>query len=134
MAKKEASPDQLTEREKKILERLAAGLSDQEIATELFLSSNTIRWYNRQIYSKLGVSNRTQAIRQAHALGLLEPESPPAPQHLEKSLPSPVTRPVRQQRVHFLKSFDGTRIAYGVSGSGPPLVKTATFMSHLEYD
>lgn len=110
---------QLTKREKEILQRLAAGLSDQEIASELFLSHNTIRWYNRQIYGKLGVTNRTQAIAQARIGGLLA-------SYPERERP--------KQRVYFTPSFDGTRIAYGVSGDGPPLVKTATFMSHLEYD
>src|SRR5689334_679319 len=37
-------------------------MSDQQIADELYLSLNTIKWYNRQIYSKLGVNSRTQAI------------------------------------------------------------------------
>ena len=44
------------------MKRLAAGLSDQQIADELFLSLNTVKWYNRQIYSKLEVKSRTQAI------------------------------------------------------------------------
>ena len=65
MEGKETRPDQLTEREKEILERLSAGLTDQEIAAELFLSMNTVKWYNRQIYGKLGVSNRRQAISSA---------------------------------------------------------------------
>jgi len=64
--------DQLTEREKEILDRLIAGLSDQQIATALFLSPNTIRWYNRQIYSKLGVSHRTEAVARARALRLFD--------------------------------------------------------------
>jgi pimeloyl-ACP methyl ester carboxylesterase/DNA-binding CsgD family transcriptional regulator len=114
-------PDQLTEREKEILERLATGLSDQQIAADLVLSPNTVRWYNRQIYSKLGVSNRTQAIAQARALGLLYPHGA-------------VERRKAEQRVFFTNSFDGTRIAYAIAGNGPPLVKAANYMSHLEYD
>src|SRR5512134_2928511 len=101
-------PDPLTEREKAILKRLSAGLSDQQIAAELFLSSNTVRWYNRQIYSKLGVNSRTQAIVQAKALGLLKPEPDP---HSAAG-----NRPLAEQRVHFTTSFDGTRIAYALSG------------------
>jgi predicted ATPase/DNA-binding CsgD family transcriptional regulator len=62
MKRKATSSDLLNEREKEILKRLSTGLSDQQIADELFLSSNTIKWYNRQIYSKLGVRSRTQAI------------------------------------------------------------------------
>jgi pimeloyl-ACP methyl ester carboxylesterase/DNA-binding CsgD family transcriptional regulator len=132
---KAPSPDQLTEREKEILERLATGLTDEQIAADLFLSPNTIRWYNRQIYSKLGVNNRTQAIAQARALGLLTPERTPAsPAIPANHQTASVERSKAKQQVRFATGFDGTRIAYAVSGTGPPLVKTATFMSHLEYD
>src|SRR6266700_5033720 len=72
MKDKVTSPDPLNEREKEILQRLSTGLSDQQIANELFLSLNTIKWYNRQIYSKLGVRSRTQAIACVKDLGLLE--------------------------------------------------------------
>ncbi len=130
MEEKAPSPDQLTEREKEILARLSAGLSDQQIAAELFLSPNTIRWYNRQIYAKLGVGNRTQAIHRARGQGLLEPEATIESSQVETNPQHRVTH----QRVQFTHSFDGTRIAYAVSGNGPPLVKIATFMSHLEYD
>src|SRR5690348_6101698 len=72
MKGKATSPDLLNEREQEILQRLSAGFSDQQIADELFLSLHTVKWYNRQIYSKLGVKNRTQAIARAKELGLLE--------------------------------------------------------------
>lgn len=79
-------PVQLTGREKEILARLAAGLSDQQIAAELFLSPNTIRWYNRQIYSKLGVGNRTQAIAWAQELGLLEDAKAASPSSASREI------------------------------------------------
>jgi predicted ATPase/DNA-binding CsgD family transcriptional regulator len=66
--------DPLSERQIEILRRVAEGLSDREIAQELFLSLNTIKWHNKQIYRKLGVGNRTQAVVQAKELGLLEIE------------------------------------------------------------
>jgi pimeloyl-ACP methyl ester carboxylesterase/DNA-binding CsgD family transcriptional regulator len=131
MAEKPTPPDQLTDREKEILKCLSAGLSDQQIAAELFLSHNTVRWYNRQIYSKLAVSNRTQAINRARELGFLKQELN-QPVYSNGSLPNPSR--LAEQRVYFTHSFDGTRIAYAVSGTGPPLVKVATFMSHLVYD
>jgi pimeloyl-ACP methyl ester carboxylesterase/DNA-binding CsgD family transcriptional regulator len=126
MEHKATPPEQLTERETEILARLAAGLSDQQIADTLFLSLNTVKWYNRQIYDKLGVSNRTQAISQARALGLLDTETAHAP-------PASGHRQARQ-RISFAHSFDGTRIAFAVAGNGPPLVKVANYMSHLEFD
>src|SRR5690348_3736493 len=78
MAGNPVPPDPLNEREQEILQRLANGLSDQQIADDLFLSLNTVKWYNRQIYSKLGVSNRTQAIVQARATGLFDAAAPSA--------------------------------------------------------
>jgi pimeloyl-ACP methyl ester carboxylesterase/DNA-binding CsgD family transcriptional regulator len=39
-----------------------------------------------------------------------------------------------QQQIRFCKSFDGTRIAYAVSGEGPPLVKAQHWLTHLEYE
>jgi LuxR family maltose regulon positive regulatory protein len=54
--------EHLHDRETTILKRLAAGLSDQQIADDLCLSLHTVKWYNRQIYGKLGVKSRTQAI------------------------------------------------------------------------
>src|SRR5436309_15447644 len=71
LMKEKVTPANLqSEREQEILKRLSAGLSDQQIADELFLSLNTIKWYNRQIYSKLGVKSRTQAIARAKDLAL----------------------------------------------------------------
>ncbi|MBN1450367.1 MAG: tetratricopeptide repeat protein [Anaerolineales bacterium] len=61
----------LTDREREILRLLAQGLSDREIAEETILTVGTIKWYNRQIYSKLGVRNRTQATARAEEWGLL---------------------------------------------------------------
>ena len=38
------------------------------------------------------------------------------------------------QQIRFCKSFDGTRIAYAVTGEGPPLVKAPHWLTHLEYE
>jgi ATP/maltotriose-dependent transcriptional regulator MalT len=61
----------LTEREREVLELIAAGLSNQEIADHLILSVGTVKWYAGQIYGKLAVQSRSQAIARAHALQLL---------------------------------------------------------------
>jgi predicted ATPase/DNA-binding CsgD family transcriptional regulator len=63
--------DPLTDREQEILACLAERLTNQEIATWLHLAEKTVRWYNSQIYSKLGVSSRAEAVAKANALGLL---------------------------------------------------------------
>ncbi len=64
-------PAELSKRAVEILGLLADGLSDREIADRLVMTVNTVKWYNRQIYSILGVGSRTQAIARAHELNLL---------------------------------------------------------------
>ena len=80
MKGKARSSDLLNDREQEIVQRLASGLSDQQIADELFLSLHTVKWYNRQIYSKLGVGSRTQAIACVKDLGSFESRDSQAPQ------------------------------------------------------
>jgi pimeloyl-ACP methyl ester carboxylesterase/DNA-binding CsgD family transcriptional regulator len=122
-----------TAREREIIERLAGGLSDQQIADALFLSLNTVKWHNRHIYSKLGVRNRLQAIAQARLLGLVDTGAPPPPFQAQRG-PAGLGSPNPEQRIYFTQSFDGTQIAFGIAGDGPPLVKVANFLSHLEHD
>jgi LuxR family maltose regulon positive regulatory protein len=61
----------LSERELEVLELIADGLTNQEIATRLYLSLNTVKGHARNIYGKLAVHNRTQAVGKARALGIL---------------------------------------------------------------
>jgi LuxR family maltose regulon positive regulatory protein len=61
----------LTARELQIIDRLALGHSNLFVSQQLFLSPNTIKWHLSQIYSKLGVRNRTQAVRAAQQQGLI---------------------------------------------------------------
>jgi class 3 adenylate cyclase len=62
----------LTERELEILRLLAEGLSDREIAQKLVLAQGTVKWYNKQIYSKLDVHSRAQAVERGRELGLFD--------------------------------------------------------------
>ena len=111
--------DQLNEREKEILRRLADGLSDQEIADKLFLSLNTVKWYNRQIYSKLGVRSRTQAIAHAKSfdvLGIGISMSPPVP---KGNLPAPTTPFVgRSHEIAEVKQLLGSSRLLTLTGTG----------------
>ena len=61
----------LSERELQVLQLIADGLSNQEIAASLVLSLNTVKWHTSNIYGKLGVKNRTQAVAQARSLDIL---------------------------------------------------------------
>jgi LuxR family maltose regulon positive regulatory protein len=61
----------LSERELEVLQLIAEGLSNQEVAQRLFITLGTVKWHTSNIYGKLGVKNRTQAVAQARALGIL---------------------------------------------------------------
>ena len=63
----------LSARELEVLPLIADGLTNQEIAVRLYLSLHTVKAHARNIYAKLGVSSRTQAVARGRALGLLSP-------------------------------------------------------------
>lgn len=65
-----AHPDALSEREVDVLKLVAQGLSNQEIATALFISERTVRNHMGSILSKLHLANRTQAALYALRTGL----------------------------------------------------------------
>ena len=61
----------VTEREVKVLELLAGGSSNKEIARQLEISPNTVKTHIASLFAKLDVQRRTQAIQKARELGLL---------------------------------------------------------------
>ncbi len=63
--------EKFKEREIEIITLMAEGLTNKEIADQLFITKETVRWYNKQIYSKLGTSRRTEAIALAQSMGLI---------------------------------------------------------------
>jgi LuxR family maltose regulon positive regulatory protein len=71
-AKAQPLPELLSERELQVLQLLARGASNQEIAQELVIVIDTVKRHVSHIFSKLGVQNRIQAVRQARELGLLD--------------------------------------------------------------
>jgi ATP/maltotriose-dependent transcriptional regulator MalT len=61
----------ITPRELEILTLVARGLSNREIATELFVSENTVKTHCARAFDKLGAARRTQAVQRGKELGLL---------------------------------------------------------------
>jgi predicted ATPase/DNA-binding CsgD family transcriptional regulator len=61
----------LNEREFEVLHLIAEGLSNQEIAKRLVIALSTVKWHINNLFGKLGVRSRTQAVAEAKALGLL---------------------------------------------------------------
>lgn len=71
---KEAVPSLLTPRETEVLELIAMGYRNNEIAEKLFISYHTVVNHIRNVYEKLAVSSRSQAIHKASQIGLLRPQ------------------------------------------------------------
>jgi LuxR family maltose regulon positive regulatory protein len=69
----ERLPEPLSRAEARILRFLQTSLSAPEIASELYVSVNTVRTHMRHVYDKLGAHRRLEAIDRARALGLLAP-------------------------------------------------------------
>ena len=61
----------ITRREREILELIAMGLSNREIAEKLFVSENTIKTHSSRLFDKLSAKRRTQAVQIGKDLGLI---------------------------------------------------------------
>jgi ATP/maltotriose-dependent transcriptional regulator MalT len=71
------SCEALKEREIEILVMLDQGRSNKEIARVMAVGVNTVKWYLKSVYAKLGVASRTQAVYQARRNGLLQSDRYP---------------------------------------------------------
>jgi two-component system, NarL family, response regulator LiaR len=61
----------ITRRELDVLELIAQGMSNREIAAKLYVSENTIKTHSSRVFDKLGAKRRTQAVQLGKELGLL---------------------------------------------------------------
>ena len=61
----------LSERERTVLRLLTGGMTEREIAAELFVSFNTVHSHVKAVYRKLGVTSRAEAVARARRDGLL---------------------------------------------------------------
>jgi two-component system response regulator DesR len=66
----EEPPGGLSPREREVLELIATGATNAEIAAQLFLSPHTVKEHTSALYRKLGVRNRAEAVQRAQRLGL----------------------------------------------------------------
>jgi DNA-binding NarL/FixJ family response regulator len=70
---RQAYPDELTPREAEVLARIAAGLSNAEIASALFVSEATVKTHINHIFAKTGLRDRAQLVGYAFRQGLASP-------------------------------------------------------------
>lgn len=112
-------------RELEVLKLISNGLSNREIARKLYLSVETIKWYNKQMYMKLGVKNRIQAVNKAATLNLLDPEQDSPSQEkspLTGNLPAQLTSFLgREKEIGEIKELlkdNRLVVLTGVGGSG----------------
>jgi DNA-binding NarL/FixJ family response regulator len=77
MRRTDTTSGRLSDREMEVLVLLADGLGTSSIASRLYMSDSTVKSHIAQIYTKLGASNRAQALVTAMRRGLLSTIAPP---------------------------------------------------------
>lgn len=117
--------ESFSSRELEIIHLVSDGLSNREIAQKLHLSIETIKWYNKQVFMKLGVKNRTQAANKAEELKLLEKDQTPSAKakrgklgNLPVTLSSYVGREKEIEEIKDLLKHNRLVTLTGAGGSG----------------
>ena len=117
--------ERLTQREMEVLALIADGLSNREIAQQLFLSLNTVKWYNKELFAKLGARNRTEAVKLAREHSLLRApgderraEKPPSRGNLPAQLTSYVGRERELDTLQALLAKHRLVVLTGPGGTG----------------
>lgn len=109
----------LTEREQEILTLIAEGRTNQEIADTLHLALSTVKWYARQIFDKLEVDNRREAVNRAETLGILgSDQAKPIPNNLPIPATAFVDREEEMSEILRLLSTSRSLTLFGPGGSG----------------
>jgi predicted ATPase/DNA-binding CsgD family transcriptional regulator len=88
--------ENLTPRELEVLILLSQHLRYQDIAEQLTLAITSVKWYAQQIYRKLGVDNRRDAVERARQLGIIEAEQAAHSSLNETKVPSHFPRPLNR--------------------------------------
>jgi len=117
--------ESFSSRELEVLQLVSSGLSNREIAQRLYLSIDTVKWYNRQMFMKLGVKSRIQAANKAAELNLLEadqaplkPKKPLSQGNLPAQLTSYVGRKKEIAEIKDLLQNNRLVVLTGPGGSG----------------
>ncbi|MCB9436694.1 MAG: AAA family ATPase [Anaerolineales bacterium] len=111
---------EINTREIEILALVAEGHTNQEIAAETDLTLNTVKWYLKEIFSKMHVNNRTQAVARAREWNLFADDNQLPSHNLPYALTPFVGREDELQRLHELLTSGTTRLVtiHGIGGIG----------------
>lgn len=111
---------EINTREIEILALVAEGHTNQEIAAETDLTLNTVKWYLKEIFSKMHVNNRTQAVARAREWNLFADDNQLPSHNLPYALTPFVGREDELQRLQQLLTSGTTRLVtiHGIGGIG----------------